>query len=307
MLSETKGFFVVAQTAFDDRGALDLDSLDSLIDFYLRHGVDGFTVLGVAGEAAKLTPDEALVVATRYIQRSNGKPVIVGVSNPSLAQLTDLTRAVMDRGAAGVMIAPPGGLKTEEDLLSYFGTVFSQIGDVPTVLQDFPFSTGVWMSVPSILRLIENHPQIQVLKEEDLPSIQKITRLRQSRGRRIAILTGNNGMYLPLELARGIDGPMAGFSYPEMLAGVYKLFTQERAQEANDMFDRYLPLLSYEAQGFWGVAARKEVMRRRGAIKHATMRTPGPKLTKEDMAEITMLVGRLEKAVADAGHGSIAA
>ena len=51
MLSETKGFFVVAQTTFDERGALDLDSLDSLIDFYLRHGVDGFTVLGVSGEA----------------------------------------------------------------------------------------------------------------------------------------------------------------------------------------------------------------------------------------------------------------
>jgi len=35
LLSESKGFFVVAQTTFDDRGALDLDSLDSLIDFYL--------------------------------------------------------------------------------------------------------------------------------------------------------------------------------------------------------------------------------------------------------------------------------
>jgi 4-hydroxy-tetrahydrodipicolinate synthase len=307
LLSESKGFFVVAQTTFDDRGALDLDSLDSLIDFYLRHGVDGFTVLGVAGEAHRLTPDEALQVASRYLQRSNGKPVIVGVSNTSLAQLTELTRAVMDRGAAGVMIAPPGGLKTEEDLLAYFGTVFAQIGDVPMVLQDFPFSTGVWMSVPSILRLIERHPQIQVLKEEDLPSIHKITRLRQSPGRRIAILTGNNGMYLPLELGRGIDGPMAGFSHPEMLAGVYRLFTQGRVEEANDMFDRYLPLLSYEAQGAWGVAARKEVMRRRGAIKHATMRTPGPKLTKEDMAELDMLVRRVEKAVAEAGYAAKAA
>ena len=208
----------------------------------------------------------------------------------------------MDRGAAGVMIAPPGGLKTEEDLLFYFNTVFSQIGNVPTVLQDFPFSTGVWMSVSSILQLVENFPQIQLLKEEDLPSINKITRLRQSKGRRVAILTGNNGMYLPLELGRGIDGPMAGFSHPEMLASVYKSFTQGRVEEANDLFDRYLPLLSYEAQGFWGVAARKEIMRRRGAMKHATMRPPGPKFTKEDLAEIDMLVRRVERAVAVGGY-----
>ena len=106
------------------------------------------------------------------------------------------------------------------------------------------------------------------------------------------------------KLGRGIDGPMAGFSHPEMLAGVYRLFTQGRVEEANDMFDRYLPLLSYEAQGAWGVAARKEVMRRRGAIRHATMRTPGPRLTKEDMAELDMLVRRVEKAVAEAGYAS---
>ena len=171
------------------------------------------TVLGVAGEAGKLTADEALAVASRFVTRAAGRPVIVGVSNPSVAQLRELTAKVMDRGAAGVMIAPPAGLKTEEDLLSwYFASVFEQIGDVPTVLQDFPFSTGVWMSVGTILKLVQRHPQIQVLKEEDLPSLDKITRLRQGGGRRIAILTGNNAIFLPLELDRGIDGPMAGFS-----------------------------------------------------------------------------------------------
>jgi 4-hydroxy-tetrahydrodipicolinate synthase len=300
MLSEAKGLYIVAQTTFDDRGAVDLDSLDTLIEFYHRHGVAGFTALGVAGEAHKLTPDEALDVASRYIRRAEGKPVVIGVSNPSIAQLRELTAKVMDKGAAGVMIAPPGGLRTEEDLYNYFGSVFAGIGDVPTVLQDFPMSSGVWMSVPSILRLVESFPQIQVLKEEDLPSIHKITRLRASEGRRIAILTGNNGLYLPLELGRGIDGPMAGFSHPEMLSGVYRLHTEGKVEEANDLFDRYLPLLNYEAQGAWGVAARKEVMRRRGAIRHATMRAPGPKLTPEDMAELDLLVRRVQRAVAEA-------
>ncbi len=258
MLNEAKGFYVVAQTTFDDRGALDLESLSSLIDFYHRHGVDGFTCLGVAGEAAKLTPDEAIAVANQYIERSQGKPVIVGVSNASLAQLRELTLRVMDRGAAGVMIAPPNGLKTEEELLGYFATVFAQIGNVPVVLQDFPFSSGVWMSVPSILKLIANHPQIQLLKEEDLPSITKITKLREAGGRRISIMTGNNAVYLPLELGRGADGPMAGFSHPEMLSGVYKLHAAGEVEAAYDLFDRYLPLLNYENQshGAWQCARK---------------------------------------------------
>ncbi len=297
-LESAKGLYVVAQTPFDDQGVVDLESVESLADFYLKHGAAGLTVLGVAGESVKLTADEALQVVQRYLKRSQGRPVVVGVSNASIVQLTELTAKVMDLGAAGVMIAPPSGLNHEEDLFNYFGTVFSQIGNVPVVLQDFPTSTRVWMSVPSILRLVEAFPQIQVLKEEDLPSLGKITALRKSKGRRIAILTGNNGVYLPQELERGIDGPMSGFSYPEMLSGVYRLYTSGDVEGAHDLFDRYLPLLNYENQGQWGVAVRKEVLKRRGAIRHAVMRVPGPRLTPTDLAEIDRLVRRVEAAVA---------
>lgn len=299
MLSGIKGSFIIAQTPFDERGTVDLQSIDSLADFYLRHGADGFVVLGVSGEGGKLTPEEAQAVSKRFIARASGKPVIVGVSNPSTAQLQLLTQQAMDGGAAGVMIAPAGGLRTELDLTNYFATIFGLIGDVPTVLQDFPFSTGVWMSVPSILKLVETHPQIQVVKEEDLPSLEKISQLRDGGGRRVAILTGNNAMYLPYEMGRGIDGPMAGFSHPEMLSGVYRLYTAGDVEGAHRLFDTYLPLLSYEAQGFWGVAARKEVMRRRGAIRHATMRMPGPKLSATHMGELDLLLRRLEHALAE--------
>lgn len=298
MLDQSRGVYIVTQTPFAADGAIDLASVDTLVDFYLRHGADGLTVLGVAGEAGKLTGEEASAVAQRFIRRANGKPVIVGVSNSSVAQLRELTAKVMDMGAAGVMIAPPNGLRTEEELFSYFANVFDQIGNVPTVLQDFPFSTGTWMSVPSILKLIDKHAQIQLLKEEDLPSITKITKLREGQGRRISIMTGNNAMFLPFEMGRGIDGPMAGFSHPEMLSGVYRLYREGREEESRDLFDCYLPLLSYENQSQWGVAVRKEILKRRGAIKSAGMRQPGPKLTATDMGEIDMLVRRVERAVA---------
>ena len=293
MLNGLKGSVIIAQTPFDDRGAIDLASVDTLVDFYLKHGADGFVVLGVSGEGPRLAPQEALDVFSRFIARARGKPVIVGVSNPSSAQLQAMAGEAMNRGATGVMIAPPNGLRTEEELFNYFSTIFEMIGKVPTVLQDFPHSTGVWMSVPSIVRLIDTFPQIQVVKEEDLPSLEKITQLRAKLGNRVSIMTGNNGLYLPYEMARGIDGPMAGFSHPEMLSGVYRLFKDGKVDAAHDLFDRYLPLLDYEAQGFWGVAARKEVMRRRGAIRHATMRRPGPSLSPTHMKEIDNLLQRL--------------
>ena len=258
-------------------------------------------MLGVSGEGSKLGAEEALSVASRFIVWAGSKPVIAGVSSPSLVALTELTAKVMDRGAAGVMIAPPGGLRTEEELFSYFAAVFARIGDVPVVLQDFPFSTGVWMSVPSILTLIERHPQIQAVKQEDIPSPAKITRMRAGQGRRVAILTGNNALYLPTELDHGADSPMAGFSHPEMLSQVYRLHAAGRGEAARDVFDAYLPLLNHEGQGFWGVAARKEVLRRRGAIHCAAMRQPGPRLTQDDIRDIDMLLARLQRRLAEGG------
>ena len=106
ILDETaKGVYVIAVTPFTDNGALDLDSIDSMVDFYEGAGVTGITVLGQLGEAPKLTSAESAQVVERVLKRLNGRlPVIVGVSAPGLAPMTELAQTVMDQGAAGVMV-----------------------------------------------------------------------------------------------------------------------------------------------------------------------------------------------------------
>src|SRR5919198_6217953 len=81
-LSEAaKGVYIIAATPFTDDGALDLQSVDTLTDFYLGCGVHGFTLLGMMGEAHKLTPEESLTVVQRVVIRAQGRQVIVGVSH----------------------------------------------------------------------------------------------------------------------------------------------------------------------------------------------------------------------------------
>lgn len=177
--------------------------------------------------------------------------------------------------------------------MRYLDTVFARIGETPTVLQDFPVYSGVRMSPPLMRRLVDTFPQIGVIKEEDLPSVTRITRLRDELGDRVRILTGNNGLYLPQELARGgADGPMAGFSSPDMLSRVHDLFTAGDLPAAHDLFERYLPLLRYEAKGEWGIAIRKEVMRQRGALRCSALRMPGPVLSAVDKREIATMIER---------------
>ena len=95
-----RGAYLIAVTPFAPDGALDLDSADSMVDFYLRHGATGLTLLGVLGEAPKLTQDEARRFTARVVERVAGRvPVVCGVSAPGFAAMRELAAALRDAGA----------------------------------------------------------------------------------------------------------------------------------------------------------------------------------------------------------------
>jgi len=97
------------------------------------------------------------------------------------------------------------------------------------------------------------------------------------------VLTGNGGLYLPLELRRGADGVMTGFAFPEMLVRVCEMFAADDGKGAEDLFDAYLPLVRYEQQAGIGLAIRKEILRRRGVLNSAATRAPGLSIDADDM------------------------
>src|SRR3954466_7508437 len=256
--AQASGVYLIAATPFKDDGELDLPGLDQLTDWYLARGVDGLTILGQLGEAPKLTLHESLSVARRVLGRT-GVPVVVGVSSPGFASLLELTKAVMDAGAAGVMVAPPGTLRGDDAILGYCRQLAELLGQVPWVLQDFPLAGGPPMSAALVRRIAEVCPNMVVLKHEDWPGLDKITAIRAQEAtgaRRLAILCGHGGILLPHELARGADGAMTGFSSPEMLVDVCRLMQESRLEAAYDLYDAYLPLVRYEQQPGLGLAVR---------------------------------------------------
>ncbi|MBX9945637.1 MAG: dihydrodipicolinate synthase family protein [Reyranella sp.] len=307
LAENAKGVYIIAATPFTDDGALDLQSVDTLTDFYLRCGVHGFTLLGMMGEAHKLTADESIAVVNRVIARVQGRQVIVGVSHAGLENVRRLSHEVMIAGAAGVMVAPPPGLKGDDGIYNYYAQVFKALGpDIPVVYQDYPQTTGVYLPAPVFERLVDDFKQLVMLKHEDAPGLAKLTRIREGERkpgrRRVSILVGNGGLYYPQEMRRGADGAMTGFAWPEMLVQVYDLFAAGKAEEAEDLFDIYLPLVRHEVQPAIGLALRKEVLFRRGAIRSPMQRAPGSSLTAADRAELDSLIERLDRRLAASGR-----
>jgi len=299
-----KGVYIISVTPFTDSGALDLDSTDRMVDFYMDKGVTGFTLLGMMGEAPKLTMAESRSFVQRVLKRLDGKvPVVVGASSPGFASMAELTKAVMDDGAAGVMIAPPGTLKTDDQIVTYYENAAEAIGaSTPFVLQDFPQSTNVHMTAGVIARIIKALPSCVMLKHEDWPGLAKLSALRAMRDlRRVSILVGNGGVFLPEEMERGADGAMTGFAYPEMMVDVVKAYQADKPDRARDIFDAYLPLARYEQQPGPGLAIRKYVLQKRGVIASAALRKPGPKLSAMDIAETEKMIARQTKRLQEIG------
>jgi 4-hydroxy-tetrahydrodipicolinate synthase len=295
-----RGVYVISATPFTAAGAMDWASTDRLMDFYLDCGVDGVTILGVMGEAPKLSEAESQAFVERVLKRIAGRiPVIVGVSNPGLKLLADFARRAMDLSAAGVMVSPTSGLKTDDQIHGYIASVVNELATIPIVLQDYPQLTQVFMSASLINRCFADFPTLKMLKHEDAPGLRKLSQVRaadSARGRRISILVGNGGIHLPQELARGADGAMTGFAFPEMLVEVCRRFAAGDAEGAEDLYDAYLPVVRHEQQPGIGLALRKETLRRRGIIASARTRAPGPALDAADEAELTRLLARLERA-----------
>lgn len=295
----TRGVFIIAPTPFDQSGAIDAYSTDTLVDFYLAKGVAGVTILGVLGEAPKLSAVERKDFMTQTLRRVDGRvQIVVGASDAGTDNLVRFAREAMDLGAAGLMIAPVAGLKTDDHVYDYWAAILERLGpNVPVCYQDYPQTTSVVSSVSVLNRLIDAFPNFVMLKHEDCPGLAKITSLRDSAKdgarRRVSILVGNGGLYLPQELRRGADGAMTGFAFPEMLVEVCAKFAAGAAEEAEDLFDLYLPVLRHEQQPGFGLAVRKEILRRRGAIKSAKIRHPGPSLTPADHRELDGLLERL--------------
>ncbi|HJV62205.1 MAG TPA: dihydrodipicolinate synthase family protein [Albitalea sp.] len=298
--ADARGVYVIAPTPFEADGRIDFASIDRLTEFYRACGAAGITALGLLGEAPKLDAGESLEVARRMIQRAGDMPVVIGVTAPGFAAMRALARDSMELGAAGVMIAPPNTLRTDDQIVGYYRQAVQAIGeDVPFVIQDYPLMFSVVMTADVIRRIVTENPSCMMLKHEDWPGLEKISAIRQlerdGRMRHVSILCGNGGLFLDYEIERGADGAMTGYAFSDMLCELVSLHAAGEREAAHDLFDAHLPLIRYEQQAGVGLAVRKYVLQRRGLIACDAQRAPAGRLSPQARAEVEHLLARLAR------------
>ncbi|GDY32713.1 dihydrodipicolinate synthase family protein [Gandjariella thermophila] len=269
-----RGVWGVVATPFAG-STLDVDeaSLGRLVAHYESVGVTGLTVLGVFGEAARLSTAERAAVLEVVVDAVS-LPVVVGVTATALAPAVEeaelATKIAGDR-LAGLMIQV--NTADPKQLAGYLRAVHHATG-AGIVVQDYPVVTGVTIGAAGLAAAVREVPAVVAVKAEAPPTPAAVAALTAGTG--VPVFGGLGGLGLLDELAAGAAGAMTGFSFPEGLVACVDAWRSGGYPAARAAYLPYLPLVNFEAQAGIGLAIRKESLRRRGLLMDSGVRPPAP-------------------------------
>lgn len=298
MHSGLHGVLPLVPTPFTSNDEVDERSLRRLIEHYIGAGAHGLALLGVASEAHKHDDAERRLVLEVACEQANGRvPIVVGTGAPTTRGAINWSQAAERAGAAGVLVVPPYAKPAppHEAIVEYFAAIARSVS-IPVIVLDEPTSTDVTLSVALLTRIADS-AGVRSVKVEDVPTVSKMADL-QAHG--FELFGGTGGLYFLEELMQGSAGSMTGFSYIEVLVGVYDAWRQGDEQGATRLFDQYLPLIRYEVQPGINLPLRKQVLYWRGLIDTPLVRPPAPLANEATMTQLKSLIDRLNLALAPA-------
>lgn len=265
------GLWGVLATPFDDGLAVDLDSFTHELASFAADGCDGLVALGVFGEAASLSADEADAVA-RTVAAETDLPFVLGLSErdpDAVVRQAERLLEVTSRAPVALMAQiPDADPAVAADSLRRL----HEATGVGILIQDYPVVSGISVSDEQVVTLTQACPFAVGVKSETPPTSVAIAHVAPRVD--VPVFGGLGGVGLLDELAAGSAGAMTGFSHPAVLAAVLRAYRDGGFSAARETYAPWLPLANFEGQLKVGLAIRKEVLRRRGVIASSRVREP---------------------------------
>lgn len=287
------GVFPVLPTPFDANLQPDEASLRRLVRYLLASSVDGMTYPGVASEFAQLTEAEREHLSQVVLDEVAGRvPVVIGVSSADAGVTLRLARSAAQAGAAALMVAAPPQWSKAEDQMAHFKALAAAVPGTALMLQNVPPPVGAGLEPEVLLAIVKAVPQIAYIKEESLPSGQRLSVVLANAPSSLkGVLGGAGGRYITDELRRGACGTMPAIELAEVHVALFAAHRRGDEAAVRQLFTRMLPILNIQAVFRWSLT--KEVLLSRGLIAHAGQRIDGPRLDVQDRADVAAFMGDL--------------
>jgi 4-hydroxy-tetrahydrodipicolinate synthase len=238
-----RGSLVALITPFRD-GRVDEAALKRLIEFQIAQGTHGLVPCGTTGESSTLSVEEhERVIALTVEVAAKRVPVVAGTGSNNTVEAIELTRAAKAAGAdAALSVAPYYNRPTQEGLYQHYLKI-AEATDFPFILYNIQSRTGVNVLPETIARIAKDCPLLVGVKEAS-GSLEQISRLHALLGNRVPILSGDDGLTLPI-LAVGGTGiiSVAANIAPGPIANLVELWEAGKQDQALALHERLMPLV----------------------------------------------------------------
>ena len=294
-----KGLMPAMVTPFDERGEVDLEATEAVVERFIEAGVDGISPLGSTGEFSHLTGDERKRFAEEVVRIVGGRvPLVVGVGAAGTKEMVELARHAEGAGADAVLVVSPFYWKVgEEALFRHFAAVAESV-NIPVLVYNLPMLTGIDLSPSLIARIAAECPNAVGLKDTVTEYFHTVGVLREVERVRpdFSVLSGWEDLILPSLLA-GADGSICAFANvaPELFVELVRSAQSGALGRAAELHRRVLSLLALGAYSDPPIGAIKLAMKKLGVPISPTVRGPALPATDEQAVESVLKdVGLLE-------------
>jgi 2-dehydro-3-deoxy-D-pentonate aldolase len=280
------GLMPAMVTPFDERGELDFEATEAVIERFIKAGVSGISPLGSTGEATHLTFDERKLFAEEVVRLVSGRvPLVVGVGSSGTKEAVELARHAEGAGAEAVLAVSPFYWKVgEEALLNHFVSVADAVG-IPVLLYNLPMLTGIDLSPSLVARLSGERENIVGIKDTVTVYGHIVNVLQEVKATKpdFAVLCGWEDLVFPSLLA-GADGSICAFANvaPELFVDLVDATREGDLGTAARLHRRVLELVTLGTRSDPPIGAIKLAMGILGVPISPTVR--GPALPAEEGA-----------------------
>ncbi|MET0451621.1 MAG: 4-hydroxy-tetrahydrodipicolinate synthase [Mycobacterium sp.] len=192
-------------TPFSNDGALDLESLRSLVRWQLQSGTHGVSIGGSTGEPSAQTIAER-IQAIRAVAAEVGDavPFLAGTGSAKLDETMELTAAAQEAGADAVLVITPYYARpTQEALYRWYRTVAAEFPALPIIIYNVPSRTAVDLAPETVARLFRDCENVVGIKETT-KDFEHFSRVLHLCGRDLLVWSGIEMLSLPLLALGGV-------------------------------------------------------------------------------------------------------
>ncbi|MGG1659247.1 4-hydroxy-tetrahydrodipicolinate synthase [Brevibacillus sp. NRS-1366] len=239
-----RGIMTALVTPIDEKGLVDEQGLKRVIQDQLQNGIHSLLVLGGTGEYCALSMTQRKQVIDIAMKEVNGKvPVVVGVLSPGLGDCIEMGLYAKQAGADSIMVVTPYYVNpTKEGFMQYFKKL-DQAVDMPIMLYNIPYKTGINMNTDVVQALVAEIPNIVGMKV-CTHDIGDVIELMNTVGDKISVLCGEDyrAVYSFILGAPGAITASSNF-LPEVWVKVYELVQEKQYDEAVQLHSKFFPAM----------------------------------------------------------------